>query len=122
MITRIIINELIPGLNGKDGHHREHWGNRKKRKDRYFIIIRSQTLNRHKGQVKITYIRHTPIFMDWDNLCSSIKIPMDCLRDAKIIIDDNPKIVAEFCPKQKKAKRGQGYTEILIEDYDNTEQ
>lgn len=119
MITRLVIDELVPGLNGKDGLIREHWAKRKQRKDRYFIILRSQTTNRHKGCVSFTYIRHTVRYLDWDNHCASAKLVLDCLKDAKIIIDDKPDIIVEFIPKQVKAKRGQGYVEIIIEDYES---
>jgi len=122
MITRLVLDELPPGLNGPEGLIREHFAARKKRKDRYFIKIRSQTLNRHKGSVKITYIRYCNRFMDWDNASASVKLPMDCLKDAKIIIDDSPKIVVEFSTKQVLVDRKSQRIEIIIEDYDNTKE
>jgi len=122
MITRLVLDELPPGLNGTEGLIREHFSARKKRKDRYFIKIRSQTLNRHKGPVKITYIRYCNRFMDWDNASASVKLPMDCLKDAKIIIDDSPKIVVEFSTKQVLVDRKSQKIEIIIEDYDNTKE
>lgn len=115
-MTRVIIDELVPGLNGEEGLLREHWRDRAKRKKRYFYIIKSQTLNKHIGKVRITYIRHTSAFLDWDNHCASAKLPLDCLKDAKIITDDNPKIIVEFIPQQIKAKKGEGFVEIIIED------
>lgn len=117
-----MINELVPGLNGEDGLIREHWANRKKRKDRYFITLRSQTRNKHIGQVRLIYVRHTPRPMDWDNQGASAKLILDSLKDAKIIIDDSPKIIREFVLRQEPAKKGRGYTEIIIEDYDSTGQ
>lgn len=122
MITKLVLDELPPGLNGNEGLIREHWAARKKRKDRYFIKLRSQTLNRHLGTVRIIYTRYTSSFMDWDNAAASVKLILDSLKDAKIIIDDKPSIVIEFTPRQIKVKRDQQRVEIIIEDYDYTKE
>ncbi len=122
MITKLVLDELPPGLNGPDGLIREHFAARKKRKDRYFFKIRSQTLNRHTGPVKITYTRYCNRFMDWDNASASVKLLMDCLKDAKIIVDDSPKVVVEFSTKQVLVERKSQRAEIIIEDYDYTEE
>lgn len=117
MKTVIVLREIIPGLNGKDGLIREHFQNAKKRKTRYGILIRSQTRNRHPGPVRITFTRYTQTLMDWDNMCASFKHLGDALVNARVIQDDKPGIIKKFYPKQVRvAHRIDQKSIIEIED------
>jgi hypothetical protein len=117
MTTKIVIEEVVSGLNGNGGLIREHFRNAMKKKDRYTTLVRSQTRNKHKGKVIITYTRYSITLMDWDNLGASFKHLGDSLVAANIIQDDKPSIVVEFIPKQEKvSKRIEQRVEIVIED------
>ena len=102
MRTTIEIKGVIPGLNGPDGLIRQHWTKAKKVRLKYQCIIMSQTKNSHKGPVEIEYIGYKVTLMDWDNFCSSFKHIGDALVKAKVIKDDNPKIICNFLPNQIK--------------------
>ena len=113
----ITINELVPGLNGKDGLMRASWKGRKAKKQKYMLMIMAQTRNKFPGKVVITYIRYTCQLMDWDNHCASFKYVGDALVDAKVIKDDNPSIIIEFKVEQIKVPtRAEQRTQIIIED------
>lgn len=114
--TIIILDFLSPGLNGSEGLIQEHHFKMAKRKERYKSIIQTLMLPKHSGKVKITYIRHTVKFMDWDNACASFKHLGDALVDAGVIQDDNPEILVEFVPRQIKSRLKDQHTEIIIED------
>ena len=116
METRIIINEVIPGLNGSDGLMQEHYRNAIKRKERYIWLVKSQTTNKHLGAVSIEYIGYKSTFMDWDNFCASFKHLGDSLVACGVISDDNPAIVQEFKVKQVKSKKNEQHIEIIIKD------
>ena len=116
METVIIIEGLIAGLNGADGLMREHFRQGIKKKEKYQRLIRSQTKNRHLGQVSITYIGYKSVLMDWDNFAASFKYLGDSLVKTKVIVDDNPKIVRPFIVQQIKCKRKDQRVEIIIRD------
>lgn len=116
METVIIIEGLIAGLNGSDGLMQEHYSKGIKKKKKYQAIIRSQTRNRHLGQVSITYIGYKSVLMDWDNFAASFKYIGDSLVKTKVIVDDNPKIVRPFIVQQIKCKRKDQRVEIIIKD------
>mgnify|MGYP001205496713 CR=1 FL=1 len=117
MQTKIIIEGIVDGLNGKSGLIREHFHSAKKKRDKYRLLILSQTKNRHVGKVVIEYIGYKLRFMDWDNFSASFKHIGDALVKAQVIQDDNPKIIIDFLPKQiKVSKRKEQRVEIIIND------
>ncbi len=117
METIITIDGIINGLNGKHGLIREHYQTAKKTRDRYKFLIMSQTRNRHKGKVIIEYTGYKVRLMDWDNFCASFKHLGDALVSAKVIEDDNPKIVTKFvCDQIKVSKRIEQKIIIKIKD------
>lgn len=116
METRIVINELIPGLNGSDGLMQEHYRNAIKRKERYTWLVKEQTKNKHLGAVRIEYIGYKSSLMDWDNFSASFKHLGDSLVECGVITDDKPEIVQIFQPKQIKCKRIEQRVEIVITD------
>ncbi len=114
--TKIVILGIIPGLNGDDGLIRQNFRAAKKAKTKYAWIIASQTKNKHKGAVSITYIGYKSRLMDWDNFTASFKHLGDALVECKVITDDNPKIVQIFEPKQIKSRVAEQRAEIIIKD------
>lgn len=119
MTSLYTIMQRVPGMNGKNGLLREHWSNRKKRKDSIKLEFLSQRQNKpkHTGKVVITYINYYATHpMDWDNFCSSFKLIGDSLTDLGTISDDSPKIVVGFIPKQIKCNKIDQRIEIVIED------
>jgi len=116
METRIVINELIPGLNGSDGLMQEHYQKAAKRKIRYAWLVKEQTKNKHLGAVSIEYIGYKSSLMDWDNFAASFKHIGDALVECGVIIDDKPTIVQIFQPRQIKCKRIEQRVEIIIKD------
>ncbi len=116
METKIVINEVVPGLNT---FLKSHWTKLHKLKNRYQLLCMEQTRNRHKGAVEIRLTRFTTRFMDTaDNLPSTAKLLMDAIKEARIIVDDSPEYVSvpDGYPKQIKCKRSEQRTEIIISD------
>lgn len=116
----LTIDGIVAGLNGNKGLMRSHWSVIKKQKDLYRSIIREQLrvgkVRRHEGAVMITYIGYKSNLMDWDNFCSSFKHIGDSLVKEKIIVEDNPKIIQVFTPKQIKCKRVDQKVIVIIQD------
>lgn len=110
---------VVAGMNGANGIIRMHWSKRKKIKSIYYLEALSQTKHRFKGQVKVSLHRYTYKLMDWDNLASTLKLPLDAIQDAKIIKGDSPKYIPE-CPKftQSLCSQREQRTVIIIEDYE----
>ena len=117
MKTELILKEVVPGLNGKNGLIRQHFHQAKQTRERFRLIFMSQTKNRHPGSVCVHYIGYKCRFMDWDNFSASFKHIGDALVKAKIITDDNPKIIQQFNVQQiKVSKLSEQKTVIIIQD------
>jgi len=117
METIIQIDGVVNGLNGKNGLIRQHFHAAKQTRDKYRLIIMSQTRNRHKGKVVIEYIGYKIRLMDWDNFSASFKHIGDALVKANVLTDDNPKIIIRFLPEQiKVSKRIEQKVIIKIKD------
>lgn len=109
---------LTPGLNGKDGLIRQHFAAAGKAKDRITWDIRAQRpqgLTPIADPVRVTYIRYTAHLMDWDNAAATFKHIGDALQRAGVLVDDSPKVIVEFLPRQVKCKMAERRTEIIIE-------
>jgi Holliday junction resolvase RusA-like endonuclease len=114
--TIIIIDGIVDGMNGSEGLIRESFKAAKRKKIKYGYIIRSQTKNRHPGQVVIRYIGYKSALMDWDNFAASFKHIGDALVKCGVIVDDSPKFVRPFKVEQIKVPRKDQRVEIIIED------
>lgn len=116
----LTIPGIVAGLNGSKGLMRAHWSTVKKQKDLYRQIVRdhfkSNKVRQHEGMVKITYTGYKSLFCDWDNFVSSFKHIGDSLVKEGVIVEDNPKIVVEFIPKQIKCKRSEQKVVVIIQD------
>jgi len=77
---------------------------------------------------KLVIIRHSAgVGLDWDNAYGGLKPLLDCLvapskrnpSGLALIVDDAPTNMPEApTMRQEKAKRGEGYTEVLIYSLD----
>lgn len=115
----IIIPFLTPGLNGDAGLMRQHYSRNNKLKREIYAIVRSQMPAMVPlDSVTIVYDRQTSRFMDWDNACASFKFIGDALVEAGILVDDNPKVVVNFVPKQTKVLRREERIVLTITPYD----
>lgn len=104
MITELVIPGRCPMNNGRDGLLRMHWRKRNKLRDYYQLLFRTQTTNRHIGQVRVEITRHsTGQPADHDNLVSSGKIPLDAIKLQQIIVDDSPAYIGQPIYSQTKA-------------------
>lgn len=116
----LTIDGIVAGLNGNKGLMRAHWSSTKRIKDLYRQIIRehfrTNKVRKHEGPVKVTYIGYKSSLMDWDNFCASFKHLGDSLVKEKVIVEDNPKVVQVFIPKQIKCKRAEQKVIVIIED------
>ncbi|HSH24978.1 MAG TPA: hypothetical protein VLA13_05515 [Massilibacterium sp.] len=117
MKQSIIINELAPMLNGKNGLKRMHWTKYKKVRDMWTWLIRAEKPQKHSGKVIISFTRFSTAQPDWDNLYASFKVIGDSLETLGIIKDDSMDIVTDLDANWKKvSKRKHQRTEITIED------
>lgn len=66
------------------------------------------------GRVKVTIIRHGIALLDFDNGAGGCKALVDALRYEGLIVNDDPGSI-EFVFTQKKVKRKNKGTEIIIE-------
>ena len=104
MTTELIFNRVLPSNNGPGGLLRMHWTKKLKWKEWFYYTIRAQTTNRHPGPVRIEIVRHGIKPLDSiDNLSSSVKLCIDQLKAAAVIVDDDDTILAERDVSQTKA-------------------
>jgi hypothetical protein len=118
MKTELIFPGVLPGNNGSKGLLRMHWTARNKLRDQFTWLVKVLTKNRHQGKVKLNLTRYyltQPL--DYDNLVSTGKIPVDSIVLARVILDDKESIISEREYKQVKVKtKGEQKTVIVIED------
>lgn len=62
----------------------------------------------------ITYIRHSSVQPDYDNLVSSFKAIQDGLKAAGVIVDDKHSVVGVPKYLWEKAPRGRGFVTIEV--------
>lgn len=116
MITVLTIPEKVPSNNGKNGLLRMHWTDRKKLCERYQLIFMSQSRNRHLGRVTI-HVTHYYIgssIADYDNLVSTLKIPLDAIRKIGIIVDDHQLITGVPTFEQIRVKKEIDVKTVII--------
>lgn len=118
MMTTLTIPEKVPSNNGAKGLLRMHWSRRGKLRDTWAWLFRAQTLNRHTGKVTIHFQHYYTgrSISDPDNLYSTMKIPLDSLKKAGIIVDDKIEIIGHPTFEQIPAAGGRVRTVITITD------
>ena len=101
----ITIPELAPSLNGSRGLMRMHWASYKKIRDRWTYLVKAEA-NGHRfkqAEVRIRrYYSRQPL--DLDNLYAASKIPLDALRHARVLPDDDPQCVTALRVTQEKVE------------------
>lgn len=116
MITVLVIPEKVPSNNGKNGLLRMHWTQRKKLCERYQLLFMSQSRNRHLGRVSI-HVTHyyigSPI-ADYDNVVSTLKIPLDAIKKAGFIVDDHQLITGVPTFEQIRVKKKIDVRTVII--------
>jgi hypothetical protein len=100
--------------------HGKHWSARAKEKTHWLNYIGLIVGNRKPPEplkkAHVTYIRHSSKEMDFDNLFGSLKVPLDCLKALKIILDDRPSVIGMPEVRQVPAAQKNGYIELIIEE------
>ena len=106
MTTEITFFGRLPGNNGVGGLLRLHWAKRKKLAERLDWIVRASTTYCHLGAVHLELVRYTTssIQLDFDNLVSTGKYPIDAIVRRKVIVDDNPNVIVSRVYRQEKVK------------------
>lgn len=105
MIT-IEIPRMAPGLNGSKGLIRMHFSEYKKEKEKWIWWMKKAGAGL-KAPMPCTmefnrYYCKQP--MDIDNVYAACKLPLDAMREAGIIPDDNPNCVTSIVVFQHKVK------------------
>lgn len=116
MKQTIVVNDLPPMLNGKNGLKRMHWTRYQDVRDKWVYYMLQAKPHRHQGQVAIHFIRYSTARPDWDNLYASFKVIGDSLVISKTIVEDNPGVVVKLTAEWEKCRRKDQRTEIIIED------
>ena len=107
MKTTLTIPAKVPSNNSKNGLLRMGWRKRGRLCKSYQWIFREQTQNRHLGRVRIHvthYYTGSPL-ADYDNLVSTIKIPLDAIKKSGIIVDDHQLITGIPTFEQVRVKK-----------------
>lgn len=68
--------------------------------------------------VELTFIRGSSRQCDFDNGIAALKPIIDGLKDAGIILDDNPNVVKAIRFGWEKASRSCGYIKIIVDPID----
>lgn len=108
---------LAPSLNGPKGLIRMHWATYRRVRERWTLEIRSQLgprrprLAQSRVEVVRRYATHA---LDPDNLAASLKVPLDALRHAGVIADDDPDSVLISFRQEKVATRKEEGTTITV--------
>lgn len=97
MTTILQIPGRVPSNNGKDGLLRMHYRQKAELKGIWTMLFRSQARGKkHEGPVLITITRYcVKALEDFDNLVSTMKIPMDAVKAAGIIVDDKMRVIGQ---------------------------
>lgn len=113
---------LVPGLppsNNKNlrKHHLRRNDQNKLWYREIYLASRSSRPPEPLIKCRLTLIRFTSSFLDYDNLVSSFKAVVDGLTHAKVIIDDKWTVTGKWNVDQVKIPRSQkGRIEIVVEE------
>lgn len=117
---------LAPSLNGSKGLMRMHWAAYRKVRDLWttsIITVRYQPFADapmmpqypvEECEVEITrYYATQPL--DLDNLYAAAKVPLDAMRKAGVLVEDDPSVVTSLnCRQFKVPKKDQQKTKITL--------
>lgn len=104
VMQEIVFNEVVPGNNGPTGLLRMGWRKRQRLAGQYEWVVAAARLAPMHGPVRLELVRHTiGGQLDFDNLVSTGKLPIDAIVRCGILSDDNPTIIAERSYTQQRA-------------------
>lgn len=110
----ITFNSLVPGNNGPNGLLRMGWRKRQRLAAEYEWVVAAARLVPMTGPVRLELVRYTiGGQLDFDNLVSTGKLPIDAIVRCGILPDDNPAVIAERDYRQERAE-GKGYQRTVI--------
>ena len=111
------IDRLAPSMNGTGGlmrmHHREY----ARVRDAWTVLVRGAArLEKAAAPCRVEIVRRYPGRpLDLDNLYAAAKVPLDALRRAGVIPDDDPETVVSLsCTQRKAARRSEAGTTIRL--------
>lgn len=112
----ITIPMLAPGLNGDKGLIRMHFAAYKKVKDSWTWALKAATREKAPIPCSIVIERYYAVHaMDVDNCYATAKLPIDSLRAAGILTDDDPSCVSSLQVRQMKVgSKKEERTRIII--------
>lgn len=127
MKISIYVPLLAPSLNGSKGLMRMHWAAYGKVRDRWALMVkislsecawgvRRAGLRLPVRKCEVSIERHySNLPLDLDNLYAASKIPLDSLRKAGVVVDDDPSVVTALnCTQHKVSKRSEQQTIITL--------
>ena len=117
MIWRIEIPVATPSINEL---HRYHWAERRRLKETFGWLLVSALnklpkIPKATGPRRLVIERHGRKALDQDNLAGGAKGLVDCIKEQRLILDDNPTdCQMEF--RQVVSRKGGPHTTIYLED------
>lgn len=107
-MTTIDVPLLAPSLNGSKGLIRMHHHAYKRERERWVMEILAATLPRDRRDHSPCHVTITRFYcphpLDYDNLYASAKLPLDALRHAGLLADDDPDCVLGLVMHQVRVK------------------
>lgn len=98
---------------------RWHWTRKKRLSDMWHRIIGMHVMSnkprRPLARAKITLTWRGSRELDFDNLVSAFKLPIDCLRHLEVLKDDNIQHIGVPTYIQEKVKRRDAGIHVLVE-------
>ena len=111
-------DNIPPSLNGAGGLINMHFRARKQKKESimWYILDQNKEKISFADKVRVTTIKHSSRFSDWDNMAACFKLVGDALIALDIIKDDSPKFIVEFITLQLKSTRKDAKYVVEIEE------
>lgn len=121
MVLEFSVPILAPSLNGSKGLMRMHFHAYRKVRDQWGSLFRLKANHFPRGtfpvkECEVKIVRYyCPHPLDLDNLYASCKIPLDAMRHAGILVEDDPGVVTALdCRQFKVPKKNQIETRITL--------
>ena len=118
----ISIPRLAPSLNGGKGLMRMHHAAYRRVREAWVYEVLAALSDTRRAPVPcaVTITRRYAVHpLDLDNLYAAAKVPLDALRHAGVIPDDDPACVASLaCVQEKVAKKAEQETIIELSRID----
>lgn len=113
---RGIVIVLIGKLKGLNNDLlQKHWSQHYRDKKAFLLRLQLLKVKPITGKLQLTYMRYAARPLDWDNMCSTMKKPLDAIVKAGIIEDDSFKIITKFIPEQRQCRGKDARMEFYFE-------